>query len=172
MPPGGLILIVLAVGAIIGYSHGLIAAGLALLGLIIGYHIATVIALGSPGWGLLGALIGALAGASLLGGIGRRARQHAHIPGLRLADGVLGGALGAGTAIITLWFLAPTFAAIPLPPAIAPGLAAAQPIVTRIEHALGLSSRPGPGHGHRARLGTASPRPGEPAPASTPNANG
>jgi hypothetical protein len=130
------VLLALGLGAVVGYAYGLIAAVLALLGLIlgggIGFRIAAAITLGSPGWTLLGALAGALGGASLLGRLGRRARARLRIPGLGLADGVLGAVLGAGVALTVLWWLAPGFTALSLSLPRAP--AGARPgILTRIE---------------------------------------
>jgi|SRR5579875_732151 len=149
---GWLILLALAIGAIVGYAHGLIAAVLALVGLmiggVIGFHLAAAISLGSLNWSLLGALVGALGGASLLGRIGHRARERVRIPGLGLADGILGALLGAAVALSVLWLLAPGLTAlrVALPNSSAGG---ANGILGRIERAVGagIGGTPLPGGG-------------------------
>jgi hypothetical protein len=148
---GWLVLLALGIGAIVGYSYGLIAAALALLGLliggVIGFHVANAISLGAPGWAALGALLGAVAGAGILGRVGHRARNRARIPGIGLADGILGAVLGAAVALIILSFTAPILIGLEQ------NVAAVQPrggqpgIFTRIEQALGTPGAGAPGAG-------------------------
>src|SRR5579875_2252898 len=147
---GWIPLLALAIGALVGYAHGLIAAVLSLLGLflggVIGLHIAGAIALGAPGWAALGGLLGALSGASILGRIGRRVRDRTRIPGLGLADGILGAVLGACVALAVLPFASPILASLQH------GLPAARSgFVTRIEQALGGPAAGPPGAGPARR---------------------
>ncbi len=143
-----LILLALAIGAIVGYSYGLIAAVLALLGLIlgavIGFHITNAISLGSPGWAGLGALLGALAGASMLGRVGHRARARVRIPGLGVVDGILGALLGAGLAIVVLSFTTPIASRLQLNTAAPQAGRGATTILNRIEQTLGIGPSPRP----------------------------
>lgn len=145
---GWLVLLALGIGAVVGYSFGLIAAALSLLGLaiggVIGFHIANAIALGSLGWVALGALLGALAGAGMLGRLGRQAKVRARIPGLGLADGILGAVLGAGVALVILGFTTPILTARQQSVTAAQPAGAQSGILTRIEQALGVAGPAGP----------------------------
>jgi hypothetical protein len=147
--PGWLILLVVAIGAVVGYAYGVITAGLALAGFcfggLAGWRIASAITLGSPGFGLLGALLGALGGASLLGRVGHRARTRIRIPGVGLLDGILGALLGVVVALALLWLGAPFVALAGRGAAGLQALGTRPGIMARFGQALSIGIGPGAG---------------------------
>jgi hypothetical protein len=125
------------------------------IGGVLGFHIANAISLRAPGWAALGALLGAIAGASSLGRVGHRARNRARIPGIGLADGILGAVLGAGVALLVLWFTTPIFTGVQQSLTAGRSVGGQPGIFTRIEQALGIpgtgppSAGPAPGAARR-----------------------
>ncbi len=101
--------------AMYGYAQGFIVGALSLLGFGIGAFLGTRLApLILPGgshsqyaplFGLLGALLAGAVLASGLEGIGARARRFLRLPGMRLADGLLGAALTASVALGIAWIV-------------------------------------------------------------------
>jgi S1-C subfamily serine protease len=101
--------------ALYGYVQGFIVGVLSLIGFGVGAFIGTrigplVLPGGShsqyaPLFGLLGALLAGGVLASGLEGIGLHARAALRLPGLRTADGLLGGALTACVGLGIVWIL-------------------------------------------------------------------
>ncbi len=101
--------------ALYGYAQGFIVGVLSLIGFGVGAFIGTrigplVLPGGShsqyaPLFGLLGALLAGGVLASGLEGIGLHARAALRLPGLRTADGLLGGALTACVGLGIVWIL-------------------------------------------------------------------
>ncbi|HUE27159.1 MAG TPA: MarP family serine protease, partial [Solirubrobacteraceae bacterium] len=101
--------------ALYGYAQGFIVGVLSLIGFGVGAFIGTrigplILPGGShsqyaPLFGLLGALLAGGVLASGLEGIGLRARMALRLPGLRAADGLLGGVLTACVGLGIVWIL-------------------------------------------------------------------
>jgi S1-C subfamily serine protease len=101
--------------AFYGYLQGFIVGALSLVGFVVGALIGTRLAPllltegarspYAPLFGLLGALLAGGVFASGLEGVGTRARQRLHIPGLRAVDGLLGAMLTACVGLGIAWIV-------------------------------------------------------------------
>jgi S1-C subfamily serine protease/uncharacterized membrane protein required for colicin V production len=101
--------------ALYGYAQGFIVGVLSLIGFGVGAFIGTrigplVLPGGShsqyaPLFGLLGALLAGGILASGLEGLGMHVRSALRLPGLRTADGLLGGVLTAAVGLGIVWIL-------------------------------------------------------------------
>ena len=102
--------------AVYGYGRGFIVGALSLAGFAAGAFLGTrlgpqLLAQGSsspyaPAFGLVGALLGGAILATGLEGVGARLRRALILPGLSLADGLLGAALSACLALGAAWIVA------------------------------------------------------------------
>ena len=99
--------------AVSGYLRGFIVGALSLAGFVVGAIVGTRVAGAllpagraspyAPIFGLFGALTAGAILASGIGGLGLRLRRTLRIPGLGLADGVLGALLSAAVALGIAW---------------------------------------------------------------------
>ncbi len=112
-----------AVLAFLGFRQGFIVGALSFAGFVAGAFIGTrlgplLLPKGSaspyaPAFGLVGALLGGAILATGLEGIAFRLRRTLILPGLGLADGALGAALGAVLALGIVWIAAAVAAQTP-----------------------------------------------------------
>ena len=109
--------------ALMGFRQGFIVGALSFAGFAVGAFLGTrlgplLLPKGSaspyaPAFGLIGALLGGAILASGLEGLGFRLRRTLIIPGLGLADGMLGAVLGLALALGIVWILAAVAAQTP-----------------------------------------------------------
>ncbi len=112
-----------AVLALLGFRQGFIVGALSFAGFVLGAFLGTrigplLLPKGSaspyaPAFGLVGALLGGAILATGLEGIAFRLRRTLVLPGLGLADGMLGAALGAVLALGVVWIAAAVAAQTP-----------------------------------------------------------
>lgn len=109
--------------ALMGFRQGFIVGALSFAGFAVGAFLGTrlgplLLPKGSsspyaPAFGLIGALLGGAILASGLEGLGFRLRRTLIIPGLGLADGMLGAVLGLALSLGIVWILAAVAAQTP-----------------------------------------------------------